>query len=103
MKLFKRFLDDIISIWCESTHVPHKLFEAMNQLHPNIKFAMNQTTSETETETESCDCEKKTTIPFLDTALTIENSQIVTDLYKKPTYKNLYLLPNTKYNQVHTL
>ena len=95
MKLFKRFLDDIISVWCGSLKALHKIFEAMNQLHPNIKFTMNHTTPNNKGEENNCGCDYKTTVPFLDTSLCIENGQIVTDLYKKPTDKNLYLLPNS--------
>ena len=49
---------------------------------------MNNTTSDWESQEEKCDCDNKTSIPFLDTSLSIENSEIVVDLYKKPTDKN---------------
>ena len=35
IKCFKRFLDDIFSIWCGSTKALHKIFEEMNQINPN--------------------------------------------------------------------
>ena len=37
----------------------------------------------------------KNSIPFLDTSISIEDGEIVVDLYKKPTDKNQYLLPNS--------
>ena len=43
---FKRFLDDIFSIWNGTTRELHTLFEAMNRLHPTIKFTMNHTSQE---------------------------------------------------------
>ena len=34
-------------------------------------------------------------IPFLDTQVEIKNNKIITDLYKKPTDRNMYLLPSS--------
>jgi hypothetical protein len=38
ISLFKRFLDDIFSIYKGTTKNLHKLFEEMNQIHASIKF-----------------------------------------------------------------
>jgi hypothetical protein len=82
IQFFKRFLDDILALWCGSTKELHSIFEAMNKIHPNIKFTMNHTTADWESQEEKCDCDIKTSIPFLDTSLSIENGEIVVDLYE---------------------
>ena len=46
-------------------------------------------------ELDPCDCERNEHIPFLDVSLSLKNGQISTDLYKKPTDKNMYLLPTS--------
>ena len=46
-------------------------------------------------EEEPCDCPKKETIPYLDVSLSIKNGKIDTDLYRKPTDRNQYLLPSS--------
>ena len=43
LSIFKRFLDDIFSIFKGTTKDLHKLFEEMNQIHKSIKFTMNNT------------------------------------------------------------
>ena len=47
---------------------------------------------ETEKSEDRCDCEPLSSIPFLDTLVTIENGRIDVDLNKKETDKNQYLL-----------
>ena len=42
-----------------------------------------------------CDCEEQATIPFLDTSLEIKDGRIVSDLYRKPSERNKYLLPSS--------
>ena len=91
IKFYKRFLDDIISVWYGTTKELHALFKIMNTLHPTNEFTMNHTTPSNDKE--KCECEDKKAIPFLDTSLSIEDGQIVVDLYKKPTDKKRYLLP----------
>ena len=49
----------------------------MNKIHPNIKFTMNHTSADWESQEEKCDCDIKTSIPFLDTSLSIEDGEIV--------------------------
>ena len=56
---------------------------------------MNHTTLEHENIDEKCDCEPLQSIPFLDTLCTIKNGIIETDLYKKETDRNQYLLPTS--------
>ena len=56
---------------------------------------MTHTTTHTEMEPASCGCPKLESIPYLDTSCQIKNGRIVTDLYKKPTDKNQYLLTSS--------
>ena len=42
-----------------------------------------------------CNCDYKESIPFLDTLCHIKEGKIVTDLYKKPTDRNQYLLTDS--------
>ena len=41
LSIFKRFLDDIFSIFKGTSKDLHKLFEDKNKLHKSIKFTMN--------------------------------------------------------------
>ena len=45
----------------------------------------------------SCDCEASNSIPFLDTSLSIVNGKINSDLYRKPSDRNKYLLPSSSH------
>ena len=42
-----------------------------------------------------CPCIPVTSIPFLDTSCSIKDGAIVNDLYRKPTDRNMYLLPSS--------
>ena len=42
-----------------------------------------------------CDCPQIEAIPFLDTLCQIKEGKICTDLYRKPTDRNKYLLPDS--------
>ena len=90
--LFKRFLDDLIKIFVGTTKQLHTIFDEMNKIHPTLKFTLNHTNPEEEREEDRCDCEPQASIPFLDTSLSIVNGRIETDLYKKDTDRNQYLL-----------
>ena len=89
--MLKRFLDDLFFIFTGTTIELHKLLSEMNQIHPDIKFTSTHTTPAEN----DCGCEIKQSVPFLDTLLTIKEGQIIVDLYKKPTDRNMYLLPNS--------
>ena len=90
--LMKRFLDDIIKLFVGTTKQLHNIFDEMNKIHPTLKFTLNHTTPEDEAEEDRCDCKPQNSIPFLDTSLTIIDGKIDTDLYKKDTDRNQYLL-----------
>ena len=47
------------------------------------------------TENPSCDCKAEHSLPFLDTSCKILDGKIVTDLFRKETDRNQYLLPSS--------
>ena len=95
IKLLKRFLDDIFMVFTGSVKTLHVLFEEMNKIHPKLKFTMTHTTPEFQSTHDQCSCEPLKSIPFLDTLCTIKAGKIETDLYRKPTDQNQYLLTNS--------
>ena len=56
---------------------------------------MSHTSVYNEAEKDQCGCEKKSEIPFLDTMVSIKEGYLDTDLYKKGTDRNQYLLPSS--------
>ena len=93
LKFLKRYLDDLFLIFCGSPKALHKFWQEINKIHPSIQFTMSHTSGISEDE--NCDCEVQDTIPFLDTQCKIENGRIETDLYRKPTDRNQYLLTSS--------
>ena len=93
--IFKRFLDDIFSIFQGTTKDLHKLFSEMNNLHKSIRFTMNHSSPLMEDEDDRCDCPKQVSIPFLDVSCSIKDGKLETDLYRKDTDRNMYLLPSS--------
>ena len=95
LKIFKRFLDDIFSIFQGTSKDLHALFDEMNQAHKSIKFTMNHTSLPGEKEDDRCQCKQQVSIPFLDVLCSIQDGKIETDLYRKETDRNMYLLPSS--------
>ena len=95
IQLMKRFLDDLFIIFNGSTKELHTFFTEINQIHPTIKFTMNHTSLSYESESDRCSCEPQSFIPFLDTKCWIENCRIETDLFRKETDRNQYLLTDS--------
>ena len=93
LSIFKRFLDDIFSIFRGTTKELHELFEEMNKLHQSIKCTMNHSSPQYESDYDSCECKKQSSIPFLDVSCSIQNGKIVTDLHRKD--RNMYILPSS--------
>ena len=93
----KRFLDDIFMIYTGSVTDLHIFLEELNKLHPTIKFTMNHTMPENSSllPPHQCDCKPDEALPFLDTSCKISNGRIVTDLYRKETDRNQYLLTSS--------
>ena len=93
--LIKRFLDDIFLIFNGTTKDLHSFFSDLNKIHPTIKFTINHTSNPYENSEERCDCTPQESIPFLDTLCSIKEGKIETDLYKKKTDRNQYLLTSS--------
>ncbi|XP_078370299.1 uncharacterized protein LOC144654063, partial [Oculina patagonica] len=72
-----RYIDDIFMIWTHSIDDLHAFTSYLNSIHPTIKFTSNYSL---------------TSIPFLDVNVFLNNGNISTDLYTKPTDKHQYLL-----------
>ena len=95
IEIFKRFLDDIFSIFKGSTKNLHILFDEMNKIHETIKFTMNHSSPPNEPDEDRCKCKLQQSVPFLDVSCSIQNGKIETDLYRKKTDRNMYLLPTS--------
>ena len=80
---WKRFIDDIFIIWSGSCDQFDEFFGFINSYHPTIKFDPPQHNMEEN----SCN--------FLDLKISIQNSKIETDLYRKETTKPQALLPSS--------
>ena len=91
--MLKRFIDDIFMIWRGSVEDLHKFITKINQIHPNIKFTFSHNSPNNATHT--CTCPPVKSIPFLDTSCSISNNNIKTDLFKKETDRNQYLLTSS--------
>ena len=77
---YKRFIDDGFGIWLGSTKALEKFADYANSIHRNIKIELRW------------DAHK---IEFLDTSVKLKGGVIFTDLYKKPTDKQLYIQSNS--------
>ena len=95
LALLKRFSDDFFLIFFGSTKMFHTIFEEINKIHPTIKFTMSHTSNPNETKENKCDCPEQNSIPFLDVMCKIKEGKIETDLFKKKTDRNQYLLPSS--------
>ena len=81
-------------IYTGSIQSLHLFLSELNNLHPTIKFTMSHTTPPN-IENPGCDCKRENSLPFLDTSCKILDGKIVTDLYRKETDRNQYLLPSS--------
>ena len=73
---WKRYLDDCIIFWSRSEDELLKFKDLLNSLHPSIKFTMES---------------NRTELPFLDILIKKSGTQIITDIYYKPTDTHQYL------------
>ena len=97
IRMFKRFLDDIVMLWCGTVDSLHSFIKEINTIIPSIQFTLSHTFLVTDLEdtTNPCKCERTTSISFLDTSLSISNGKVEVDLYRKPTDRNQYLLTSS--------
>ena len=94
IRRFKRFLDDIVMLWCGTVERLHLFIKDISTINPAIQFTLSHTVlaSDVGATPNSCSCEKSTSLAFLDTSLSIKNGKVDVDLYRKPTDRNQYLL-----------
>ena len=85
IKIFKRFLDDIIMIWCGSVERLHSFIKEINTINPSIQFTLFHTFLPP-TLTTNCQYERIFSLPFLDTSLSIQDGKVSADLYRKNQY-----------------
>ena len=90
-----RFLDDIFKIFVGTSQNLHMFLDELNKIHPSIKFTMSQTNNSFEDFSTKCTCTPQDSIQFLDTSCMISEGKINLDLFKKPTDRNMYLLPSS--------
>ena len=64
---------------------------------------MSHTSIDHEPIEDRCDCPEKKSIPFLDVLCSIKEGKIITDLYKKDTDRNMYLLPTSCHPKTTTM
>ena len=95
IKLHKRFLDDIFLIYCGTTKGLHKFFDEVNKINSSIQMTMSHTSLKNENSENKCDCKETEDIQFLDLSCSIKEGKIETDLFRKQTDRNQYLLPSS--------
>ena len=78
-----RYIDDVFCIWQHGDIELNNFVEHLNNTHDTIKLSMETS---------------KVEISFLDTMVKLDNGEIITDLYCKPTDRNNYL----PFNSTHT-
>ena len=78
---YGRFIDDVFGIWTHGEDTLLQFFDHANSCHRDIAFTYEYGIS----------------VPYLHVRATIANSQIVTDLYEKPTNTHQYLLPTSNH------
>ena len=103
--IWKRYIDDIISIWSGTENELLKFLNFMNTFHSSIKFTAEYRTkthrvttkwknNKLEVKREPLRNLKARSIDFLDSTIWIdENGKFQTDLYVKPCDKVTFLLP----------
>ena len=95
LQAFKRFLDDLFQIFKGTTKQIHQFIEEVNPIPPTLKFTISHTMITHVPDCDKCECEPLTSIPFLDTCLSIKNGKIEVDRYRKKTDRNQYMDQNT--------
>ena len=80
--MWKRFIDDVFSIWTNSEENLERFLKELNGFHPSIKFTFEKS---------------KMKVNFLDVVIKIKNGRLSTDFYSKPVDSHQYL----HYNSCH--
>ena len=82
--LWVRFIDDIFIIWEHGESYLDQFLTSLNKVNKHIKFTIEKSTLH---------------VPFLDTTVFVENGELLTKLYTKPTDAHLYL----RYDSCHPI
>ena len=77
-----------------STTLLHKFIDLINNINPAIQFTVQHTTLPGD-ESPECGCPALSRIPFLDCEVRLEQGKLITDLYRKPTDRNQYLMTSS--------
>ena len=85
----------IFFVTSQDLHNKLEKLEEMNQMHSSNKFNMYHTTNIFEDEATKCACPHQESVSYLDTSCKISEGKIIIDLFKKPTDRNMYLLPSS--------
>ena len=99
IELLMKFLVDYFLIFVGSTKELHEHFERINRCHPTMKFTINHTSLVNEPLEDKCGCPDISFIPFLDVKCSLAEGKINTDLYRKETDRNQYLLPSSSHRK----
>ena len=83
LRLWKRYIDDILIIWTDSWDSFLEFFNYINNFHRTMKYD------------EPCHDSTTNSCNFLDLNISVQNGKLVTDLYRKPTDKPRALLPSS--------
>jgi len=75
-----RYIDDVFALWTHGEESLNNFIGEINQAHPTIKFTAEWS---------------KESVSFLDTTVKLEDGQLVTDLFVKPTDTHRYLAANS--------
>jgi peptide-methionine (R)-S-oxide reductase len=78
--LWKRYIDDVFSVFQCSDSDLQDFTKWLNDLHPTIKFTVESSTHG---------------VPFLDTFVSIRGDRLITKPHTKPTDTKQYLLPSS--------
>ena len=81
-RLYLRYIDDIFMVWTHGEESLKLFHEKLNKEDPNIKLTLEYSQSQ---------------VHFLDTTITIKNSNISTSLYRKPTHSYSYIHPTSSH------
>ena len=76
VRLYLRYIDDLLMIWTDSEEELIKFLEELNKKHPTIKFEYEYSREK---------------INFLDTTIINSGTRLSTTLYTKPTDRKAYL------------
>ena len=98
--ILKRCRDDIFLVYTDTVQSLHTFLSELNNIHSSIKFTMSHTTPST-MENPDCGCKTEEAVQFLDTSCKISDGRIITDLFRKETDRNQYLLPSSCHRKIY--